>query len=130
MAMLPVRLIRSSVAHALVGLAFARMSFAIPVHRLRETATLLAFHHPRPAYPVHILLVPKKALASLAALTSAEADFMVDLFSSVRSLVAEFQLDKAGYRLLANGGEYQDFPQLHFHLVSGSAASRPADPAQ
>jgi diadenosine tetraphosphate (Ap4A) HIT family hydrolase len=34
----------------------------------------------------------------------------------VQSLVTEFQL--SAYRLVVNGGEYQDFPQLHFHLIS------------
>ena len=96
------------------------MSFAIPVHRLRETATLMAFHHPQPSYPVHILLVPKKAIANLSALTPADADFMVDLFAAIQSLVTEFGLEKSGYRLIANGGPYQALPQLHFHLISDS----------
>jgi histidine triad (HIT) family protein len=98
------------------------MSFAIPVHRLRETATLIAFHHPQPNYPVHILLAPKRALASLAALTPADSDFRVDLFSAVQRLVVEFHLDKAGYRLSTNGGPYQAIPQLHFRLISETAA--------
>jgi histidine triad (HIT) family protein len=119
------RLARFPPARALVGQVFAHMSFALPVHRLRETATLLAFHHPQPAYPLHILLVPKKALASLAALTPADAQFMLDLFSTVQSLVAEFGLEHTGYRLITNGGPYQAVPQLHFHLISDSAAQPP-----
>ncbi len=101
------------------------MSFAIPVHRLRETDTLLAFHHPQPSHPVHIVLVPKKALASLAALTPADAPFMLDLFASVQSLVTELGLEQTGYRLITNGGPYQSVPQLHFHLISESAAPPP-----
>jgi hypothetical protein len=31
------------------------MSFALPVERLREIETLLAFYHPKPAYPFHHL---------------------------------------------------------------------------
>jgi histidine triad (HIT) family protein len=99
---------------------FSHMSFALPVQRLRETPTLLAFHHPQPAYPVHILLVPRRAVASLAELDPVlDASFLVDLFAAVQSLVAEFRLEQSGYRLIVNGGEYQDFPYLHFHLVSG-----------
>lgn len=49
----------------LIGWIFAHMSFAIPVQRLRETKTLMAFYHPKPAYAFHVLLVPKKAVASL-----------------------------------------------------------------
>ena len=95
------------------------MSFAIPARRLRETDTLLAFRHPQPSYPVHILIVPKKALGGLGDLTPGDTGFMLDLFATVQSLVTELGLEKTGYRLIANGGEYQTFPQLHFHLISG-----------
>lgn len=106
----------------LIGWMFAHMSFVIPVQRLRETNTLMAFHHPKPSYPFHVLLVPKKAVASLTDLDSAESTFLNDLFSTVQSLVNEFQLP--AYRLIVNGGEYQDFPQLHFHLISDVESSR------
>jgi histidine triad (HIT) family protein len=100
-------------------LLFTRMSFALPAHRLRETGTLLAFHHPQPAYPLHILLVPRREIASLMALDPAlDATFLADLMATVQSLVAEFRLEQGGYRLIANGGEFQDFPYLHFHLIS------------
>ena len=92
------------------------MSFAIPVQRLRETDTLMAFYHPKPSYKFHVLLVPKNAVASLKELDSNDSEFLADLFSTVQSLVDEFHL--SAYRLIVNGGEYQDFPQLHFHLVS------------
>ncbi len=95
------------------------MSFALPLDRLRETSTLLAFTHPRPAYPLHILLVPKKPIATLADLDpTADSDFLTDLYATVQGLVEQFQLAQGGYRLIVNGGKYQDFPYLHFHLVS------------
>ena len=102
------------------------MSFAIPVGRLRETETLMAFHHPKPSYPFHVLLVPKKAVVSLKEFDSHDSAFLVDLYSSVQSLVNEFHLP--AYRLIVNGGEYQEFPQLHFHLISdvvGAGSPRP-----
>jgi len=70
--------------------------------------------------PVHILLVPKKELASLADLTPDDDAFLVELFQAVQSLVAELDMEGPGYRLIVNGGGYQDVPQLHFHLASGS----------
>lgn len=94
------------------------MSFAIPVNRLRETERLLAFYHPQPSYPLHILIVPKKAIPSVMHVREADGSFMVDLMQTVQSLVSELQLEARGYRLIVNGGEYQDVPQLHFHLIS------------
>jgi histidine triad (HIT) family protein len=100
----------------IIGWIFAHMSFAIPVKRLRETETLMAFYHPKPSYPFHVLLVPKKAVASLKEFDAKDAALLADLYSTVQSLVEEFHLP--AYRLIVNGGEYQDFPQLHFHLIS------------
>jgi histidine triad (HIT) family protein len=100
----------------LIGWIFAHMSFAIPVKRLRETDTLMAFHHPKPSYSFHVLLVPKKSVASLKDFDSTDTIFLADLYSTVQHLVSEFQLP--AYRLIVNGGEFQDFPQLHFHLIS------------
>ena len=94
--------------------------------RLRETDTLLAFHHPKPSYSFHVLLVPKKAVKSFAEFDARDSAFLSDLYSAVQSLVNEFQL--SAWRLIVNGGEFQDFPQLHFHLVSefvGAGSSRP-----
>ena len=105
-----------------IGWIFAHMSFAIPVKRLRETETLIAFYHPKPSYPFHVLLVPKKAVATLKDLDLADTAFLIDLYSVVQILVNEFQLP--AYRLIVNGGEVQDFPQLHFHLISEVESQR------
>jgi diadenosine tetraphosphate (Ap4A) HIT family hydrolase len=63
-------------------------------------------------------LVPKQPLAGLADLGAEQGAFLADLFQTVRSLVTEFDLDRRGYRLTANGGKYQEVAHLHFHLIS------------
>jgi histidine triad (HIT) family protein len=114
-----------SILYGLLAWVLTHMSFLIPAKRLRETDTLLAFHHPKPSYPFHVILVPKKELHSL---TDLEPDdpFLADLIRTVQSLVAEYQLP--AYRLIVNGGEYQEFPLLHFHLVSAFQTSDPLAP--
>lgn len=113
------RLARTPLAGYLVGLAFTYFSFAIPARRLRETATLVAFHHPQPSYPIHILIVAKQPLADITAVSETDVAFMQDLFAVTASLVAELGLGSAGYRLISNGGAFQDVKHLHFHLVAG-----------
>lgn len=105
-----------------IGWIFAHLSFAIPVKRLRETETLLAFQHPKPSYNFHVLIVPKKAVTTLMEVDPKDTAFLADLYSTVQSLVKEYQLP--AYRLIVNGGEYQDFPQLHFHLISDVGAQQ------
>jgi len=110
---------RSNPGQRMVGWVFQNMSAVLPVKRLYETPTLLAFYHPKPVYPVHILLVPKKAIESPLHLGETDQDFLVDVFEAVRVLVGELALAEKGYRLVLNGGAYQDMAQLHFHLISG-----------
>jgi histidine triad (HIT) family protein len=112
------RITRTPLGGRLAAWMLANMSFLIPVRRLRETSTLVAFYHPQPSYPVHILIVPKKAIASLTEITPSDQPFLADLFACVRELVEELHLDQQGYRLIANGGNFQEVAQLHFHLIS------------
>lgn len=91
----------------------------LPINKISETDSLVCFYHPQPVYPVHILLVPKEELRNLSQLKPQQSDFLQDLFATVQSLIVELDLEERGYRLILNGGKYQDFPQLHFHLTSG-----------
>ena len=101
-----------------LGWVMSQMSFAIPVERLRETETLMAFHHPHPSHGVHILLVPKRPFSSLMDVPLEASDFLRDLLETVQLLVGQYGLEEKGYRLVVNGGDYQEVPHLHFHLVA------------
>ncbi len=100
----------------IIGWIFAHMSFVLPLKRLRDSPNLLAFQHPSPSYKFHVLIVPKRRAKSLVELDPQDTAFLTDLYSTTQSLVKEFDLK--AYRLIVNGGEYQDFPHLHFHLVA------------
>ena len=63
-------------------------------------------------------MVPKMAIADLFELNQGNQGFLMDLFLCVQKLEHKFGLEECGYRLIVNGGEYQEFPQLHFHLIS------------
>ena len=109
------RFANTAAGRSLIGLVFAHMSFLIPTRRLRETDALLVFRHPQPVHPFHVLLVPKKDIRTFADLDP-DDPFLGDLVTTTQSLVSEYHL--SGYRLVVNGGEYQEFPHLHFHLIS------------
>jgi len=96
----------------------AYFSFAIPGEKLIETESLLAYHHPTPSYPLHILILPKAKYISLMDLPSDDSIFESSLFEAVKDLVQRFELNDLGYRLIANGGSAQEVDHLHFHLVS------------
>lgn len=88
----------------------------LPAHRLYETDTLAAFYHPQPSYRVHVLIVPKRFIFDMASLNNDDAAFLQDLYRAVAIVVERLQLN--GYRLVCNGGRYQEVPHLHFHLIA------------
>ena len=101
------KLARTRLCDFLLGWIFSSFSFAIPVNKLRDTETLIAFFHPQPSYPTHILIAPKREYRSLIDISPDDVELMKDLIDVVNSLVEEFDLETAGYRYIVNGGEAQ-----------------------
>jgi histidine triad (HIT) family protein len=112
----------STLGRTLVGWTFAHLSFALPVRRIRETPALIAFHHPRPSYPLHVLIVPKHAIPGLQALDEKDGSLLLQVFRMAGILIVELGLEGKGARLIVNGGAYQHIPQLHFHLIYDSVS--------
>jgi histidine triad (HIT) family protein len=96
------------------------MNFAIPLDRLYESQNLLAFFHPHPAYPFHVLLMPRQDIPNILALSPLNSDFLTEVFTTAQKIVLDYHLEMSGYRLIVNGGPNQDFPILHFHLIAES----------
>ena len=109
---------RWPIAKPLVTFFFKHMDHILPVDRLHENAHWIAFHHPQPDYPFHVLILPKDGLASLTEAPADSPQLYADLFAIAKILIEENQLERIGYRLISNGGPNQAVPQWHWHLVS------------
>ena len=97
------------------------MKINLPLDLVVEGRSVSVYHHPEPAYPFHMLIVPKKAIDSLMGLNEEDGDLLLEIFLIAKSLVEKYALEQIGYRLILNGGEHQQFSQLHFHLISEKA---------
>jgi len=117
------RFARSSFGGFVIHVLLSRFSFALPLKRLRETDSLIAFHHPDPAYPLHILLVPRKPYSSWTDVSPEDTDFLQDLARVSQDLIQTFNLEEQGYRLIVNGGRNQEVAHLHIHLISETEAT-------
>ena len=111
------RLAKTRFGGRLLNLVLSRASSLLPFSILVETESLLAFHHPRPGYPVHVLILPKRAYQDLLSVPSQDAVLFTDLLEIVQQLVLDLGLEQSSYRLILNGGQAQDVKHLHFHLV-------------
>ncbi len=112
---------RSRLGGTIVGWSFAHMSWIIPVDKLYETDRVVAFHHPKPSHPVHVLIVPKKPIESVLSIGDDDTGYVTEVISAAQHIVRILELEESGFRLIVNGGHYQDVRQVHFHLVSGDA---------
>ncbi len=112
-------LAKSSLGNLIVGLAFGKFSKLLPVKKIKETSKVIAFWHPQPLWDKHILIVPKKPIKKLTALTKKDREYINEIFNVVVELVKELGLENSGYSLVTNGGKKQKVKQLHFHLYSG-----------
>ena len=92
----------------------------IPAEIVFEDDRCLAFHDLAPQAPTHVLVIPKRPIASLDDLTDGDAALAGHLLVVVRKLANELGL-KGGYRVVTNCGPDagQSVDHLHFHLLGG-----------
>ena len=93
------------------------LSGRTPVRVVIETERVLAFHHTRPAYPVHIVVIPRQHVESLLALE--DDALMVDLLRAIQRVAADVVTEAGACRVVTNLGRYQESKHLHWHVVSG-----------
>lgn len=92
----------------------------IPARKVFEDDEILAFHDINPARPVHLLIIPKRHIASLATVTDADAPVLGHVLA-VASRLASEQGSPDGFRVIINTGRigHQEVPHLHAHIVGG-----------
>lgn len=92
----------------------------IPSKTVYEDESLRAFYDAAPQAPVHILIVPKKHIASLNAVKEKDAELLLHILFKARDIAKELGL-KNGYRLVINTGKDggQTVKHLHVHLLGG-----------
>jgi histidine triad (HIT) family protein len=80
---------------------------------------VLAYHHTKPFWPTHIVVVPKRHLASLTTLRAEDETDIRALFAAVQRVARDVEVTRGAAGVLTNLGEYQDSKHLHLHVYSG-----------
>ncbi|MBI4950946.1 MAG: histidine triad nucleotide-binding protein [Myxococcales bacterium] len=91
-----------------------------------EDDEVLAFHDISPQAPVHVLVIPKRHVESLAAAEPADQALLGKLLWTAREVAQKLGLD-AGYRTVLNSGAEagQSVFHLHLHVLGGRAMAWP-----
>lgn len=107
---------------------FCRMvAGEIPNRTVYEDERVLAFYDINPEAPVHILLIPKQHLASLAEVQERDQELLGHLQVCAAKIARDAGLAGTGYRLVCNAGEDggQTVNHLHYHLLGGRSMQWP-----
>ena len=91
----------------------------LPVRIVHEDGDVLAFHDARPQAPVHVLVIPKKRVASLDRLDELSAQEAGRFLQAVAAVARELGLADSGYRVVINCGRdaNQSVDYLHAHIL-------------
>jgi histidine triad (HIT) family protein len=107
---------------------FCKMvSGAIQPNKVYEDGEILAFKDINPQAPVHILVIPKRHLATTNDLTDADAALIGKLFLAGKKIAHGLDIAEAGYRIVnnCNADAGQTVWHLHLHLLGGRQMSWP-----
>ena len=89
------------------------------VERVKETVNVLAFRHTRPAYPVHIVVIPKVHIPSLTDFAPGDDALLLEMLTVIRDVAQQVLVEHGACRVVTNMGNYQDSKHLHWHVISG-----------
>lgn len=99
----------------------------IPAKMVAQDDRAAAFHDINPQAPTHILIIPKRHIASVAVATPEDEADLGHLFTLARQIAHDQGLDEAGYRLVVNTGAAagQTVFHIHVHLLGGRVLTWP-----
>jgi len=93
----------------------------IPAKRAYEDEHVIAFHDINPARPMHLLVIPKRHIASLQTVTSDDEPVLGRMLAVANRLAMD-NGSPDGFRVIINNGRVggQEVPHLHAHVVGGT----------
>ena len=93
----------------------------VPSTKVYEDEKVLAFKDINPAAPIHILVIPKKHIDSLADLCEEDKEYVWSIHEAMNKIAEQQGFKKDGYRVIINCGKNagQEVMHLHYHLLAG-----------
>ena len=93
----------------------------IPADIVYEDDLVLAFRDIKPQAPVHVVLIPKRAIPRVGESTPADAAVLGHLLVTAPEVARRCGIAETGYRLVINNGRDggETVPHLHCHVLGG-----------
>ena len=97
------------------------ISKEIPSDIVYEDDNYLAFKDINPQAPIHILIIPKKRIATINDIDKADAENIGNMIFIAKNIAKSLDIAEDGYRLVFNCNNYggQTVYHIHLHLLGG-----------
>ncbi|MED5020369.1 histidine triad nucleotide-binding protein [Paenibacillus chibensis] len=95
---------------------------SIPSQKVYENERILVFKDIQPAAPVHVLIIPKKHIASMNEVEEQDLPLIAEMHHVAQQVAKELGVAESGYRLINNCGpdSGQAVQHIHYHLIGGA----------
>lgn len=97
----------------------------IPADIVYENDKVLAFKDINPQAPIHILVVPKKEIATINDIKEEDKELIGEMYLAIARIAKDLGIAEEGYRVITNCNEFggQEVFHIHFHLLGGKKLS-------
>jgi len=97
------------------------ISKEMPSDIVYEDDNYLAFKDINPQAPIHILIIPKKRIATINDIDKADAENIGNMIFIAKNIAKSLDIAEDGYRLVFNCNNYggQTVYHIHLHLLGG-----------
>ncbi|MDD2252445.1 MAG: histidine triad nucleotide-binding protein [Dehalococcoidales bacterium] len=97
----------------------------IPCDKVYEDDQIIVFNDIHPQAPVHLLIIPKKHIKSIAVMNEKDVALVGQMVNIATRIAAAAGISAKGFRLVTNSGEEggQVVPHLHWHILGGRQLS-------
>ena len=99
----------------------------IPADLVYESETAVAFRDINPQAPTHVLVIPRKHIATINDIDPEDEKIVGSLYTAAREIAASEGIAEDGYRAVmnCNKGAGQTVFHIHLHVLGGRAMGWP-----
>ena len=99
----------------------------VPADMVYEDDDVVAFRDLDPRAPTHVLVIPRRHLASIDDMAEGDEELIGQVFAAAKRVARGQGIDAGGYRLVTNIGDNagQTVPHLHVHVLGGRRMTWP-----
>lgn len=93
------------------------LSGKLTVRKVWEDDRVLAFHHPKPVSPIHVVVIPKTHVPSILDAQALDGKLLSSMVKAIQEVARQTGLNQQGFYVRANAAGPNVTPHMHWHVM-------------